>query len=165
LDQQSFWDIIQEGKSAVMAGLQGSRWAATPSEDDPPTKASVSQDSKAISYFDDKPLPHPPSEDGELAMETPRALEFSATDKDEKEAESESETGMGQPVIEISEEEPSKEERSSDEDRLDKVGIVPGDETQRHNPADLVKPMPEPARLAPPKLRKRVSWRGKNCII
>jgi len=165
LDQQSFWDIIQEGKSAVMAGLQGSRWAATPPEDDPPAKAFVPQGSKLAGYFGEKPLPQPPSEDGELAMETPRALEFSGMDKKEHDAESEAETRMGQPVIEVSEEEPSKGEKSSDDEKLEKVATITADETQRHNPADLVKPMPEPARLAPPKLRKRVSWRGKNCII
>jgi hypothetical protein len=152
LDQQSFWDIIQEGKSAVMAGLQGSRWAATPSEDDLPVEAPVSQISQSGGYFDKKPLPQPPSEDGELPVETPKAAQFNGVVRDEQETESETEPRREPPVIEISEEEPPKEDRTNDD-------------TQQHNPADLVKPMPEPARLAPPKLRKRVSWRGKNCII
>jgi hypothetical protein len=152
LDQQSFWDIIQEGKSAVMAGLQGSRWAATPSEDHLPVEAPVSQISQSGSYFDKKPLPQPPSEDGELPAETPKAAEFNGVVRNEQETESQTELRREPPVIEISEEEPQTEERANDG-------------TQQHNPADLVKPMPEPARLAPPKLRKRVSWRGKNCII
>lgn len=130
-----------------MAGLGASRWAATPSGDDPQMEAPVTQESISAGYFDDKPLPQPPSEDGELPVETPRAAEFNGIERSEKEADSEIKPWTEQPVIEVSEEEPSK------------------DETQQHNPADLVKPMPEPARLAPPKLRKRVSWRGKNCII
>lgn len=165
LDQQSFWDIIQEGKSAVMAGLQGSRWAATPSEDESPMKASVSQDAKSSGYFDGKPLPQPPSEDDELAIETPRALEFSNIEKKEQMVDSATNLRMDQPVIEVSEDEPNKEGKSSEVEILEKVESAFRNDTQQHNPADLVKPMPEPARLAPPKLRKRVSWRGKNCII
>lgn len=131
---------MQETKVSDMAGLTASRWAATPSEEDEhPFIAPLPEKQKIPGYFDEKPLPAPPSEDDELPAETPRATEDSGAEKTEAESE--------QPSIEISEEEPSKAE------------------TEEHNPADLVKPIPEPTRLAPPKLRKRVSWRGKNCII
>jgi hypothetical protein len=167
LDQQSFWDILQEGKSAVMAGLQASRWAATSSEDDPRAKAPVSLDLKSLGYFGEKPLPQPPSEDGELPMETPKAGEFQGIKKEEPEAETETEREppMEQPVIHVSEEEPTMGESSIDNARPAMKEDPAHAETQKHNSADLAKPIPEPARLAPPKLRKRVSWRGKNCII
>ena len=153
LDQQSFWDILQETKEPDMSGLQASRWAATPSEDDSPVKAPVWEDSKPAGYFNEKPLPQPPGEDDELPIETPRAAEDSGVEKiepemeQEQEQEQEREQEKEQPSIEVSEEEPSKD--------------VP----QEQKPADIVKPAPEVGRLAPPKLRKRVSWRGKNCII
>ncbi|TLD06807.1 hypothetical protein E2P81_ATG10666, partial [Venturia nashicola] len=166
LDQQSFWDILQEGKSADMAGLQASRWADTP-EEDAPFKAPEWPTAKAAGYFDGKPLPQPPSEDDELPMETPRAAEFNGIEKKEqeveKEVESEKEPETEPPAIEISDEEPR--EAGHKEDESSGKEEITGDETQLHNPADLVRPIPEPARLAPPKLRKRVSWRGKNCII
>jgi hypothetical protein len=149
LDQQSFWNILQETKEPNMSTLQSSRWAATPSEEETPVKAPVWQDSTTAGYFDGKPLPQPPSEDDELPVETPRAAEDSGIEKTEPEPEQQQEQEPEQqpPSIEVSEEEPIKD--------------VP----QEQKPADLVKPMPEVARLAPPKLRKRVSWRGKNCII
>jgi hypothetical protein len=132
-----------------MSTLQASRWAATPNEDETPVKAPVWQDSTTAGYFDGKPLPQPPSEDDELPIETPRAAEDSGVEQAGPETEQEPEQAQEQqpPSIEVSEEEPIKE--------------VP----QEQKPADLVKPIPEVARLAPPKLRKRVSWRGKNCII
>ena len=151
LDQQSFWNILQETKEPNMSSLQASRWAATPTEEETPVKAPVWQDSTTAGYFDGKPLPHPPSEDDELPVETPRAAEDSGVEKAEpepdQEQEPEQEPEQQLPSIEVSEEELIKD--------------VP----QEQKPADLVKPMPEIARLAPPKLRKRVSWRGKNCII
>jgi hypothetical protein len=149
LDQQSFWNILQETKEPNMSTLQSSKWAATPSEEETPVKAPVWHDATSAGYFDGKPLPQPLSEDEELPIATPRAAGDSGVEKTEPETVLEQDQRQGQqpPSIEVSEEEPTK------------------DVLQEQKPADLVKPIPEVARLAPPKLRKRVSWRGKNCII
>ncbi|KAM0723286.1 hypothetical protein Q7P37_001487 [Cladosporium fusiforme] len=144
LDQQSFWNTLLEEKTTDMSGLGASRWANTPSEDEGPTKADAPMDSMVSSYFDEKPLPMPPVEEDELPVETPRAEEFRHTNTE-------------QPAIEISEEKPCGEETKEDSPAEEK----PVEE----NPGDFIKPLPEPTRLAPPRLRKRVSWRGKNCVI
>lgn len=146
LDQQSFWNILQEEKVTDMAGLQASRWAATPSEDESPAKMSAMHDSKNPGYFDEKPLPAPPADDENAEEDTTQDQANSGAENTAAEPVA-PEKRTEPPSIEVSENEHSKSE------------------SEQRNPADLAKPLPEPARLAPPKLRKRVSWRGKNCII
>lgn len=130
-----------------MSGLQASRWAATPSEDEGQTKVGAPQDSMVSSFFDEKPLPKPPVEEDEMPAETPKAEDFDDAHKKSPET----------PSIEVSEEKPS-EEKTTEEKPVE-------EKSQEKKPADLSKPLPESTRLAPPRLRKRVSWRGKNCVI
>lgn len=181
LDQQSFWETLRAGESDDMATLMESRWAATPEPSNVnPMEADVSEKKEEVvepksmmsSRWADTPEPEEElemmREAGKQAAEKPSEIdtkvEVSKKEEPPKEEEKHDEQSSQENGT-------SKESDATHSPSLETVVSGAADEissaqgslkaTEEISPVETV----NITRLEPPRLKKRVSWRGRNIVI
>lgn len=188
LDQQSFWETLRETRTDEMAGLLESRWAATPEpsaeqQGQATAKKSKPEEGVFASRWADTPEPSPERQ--------PKAPQEEQETSDGGPA-SETDAGAGNPADQVEDVEERREEQavamsSGDAGNLGDQRVTPPIE-QPESEVKIVEPSVDfakqmgtangqavgwahtdaasPAnRLDAPKLKKRVSWKGKNIVI
>ncbi|KXL49442.1 hypothetical protein M433DRAFT_132612 [Acidomyces richmondensis BFW] len=146
LDQQSFLEALREGQSDDMSGLFASRWADTPppeeSEQDKNIRNQGAVDTNVINKRDENirspqsPLPDPPALVGLPEEQGNMKLEGSPVE------EAVAAGGVG-----------TLEQQGHD---INKNGIVQSNASALKSGSK---------HLEPPRFRRKVSWRGKTCIV
>lgn len=194
LDQQTFWHILRESRRDNMSGMQASRWAATPpvaeipetethASDDPILDTRKSEEQRSALEDDAQSLKGVEAAGFPAASNksTPEAYEQNEPEKEETVHDTlpledlvpgEKERKAPQVTTVVGNAPESKAEADGGDGRPSELMRTPTLEVTTVPTSgapgshDNAIPTPsEPARLEPPRLRKRVSWRGKKFII
>ncbi|KXT15164.1 hypothetical protein AC579_7936 [Pseudocercospora musae] len=151
LDQQSFWDTLREGREEDMSSLFASRWAATPEPvADHPLQLPHSADKQDVepegqSESESESQPNE-SLSSRWAATPPVASRWADTPEPEEQEQNLADQASAAP-------QPS--------DDIPHV-LRPGAGAAHTQASPHARPV---STLEPPRLKKRVSWRGKNIVI
>lgn len=190
LDQQSFWNTLREKRSSDMATLFDSRWAATlpPDVDSSLKRAHEEKQGMLSSRWADadesETLPAQPNPDASRAQKSVDGVFASRWADTPEPQESEQQKQLGaQDVVGKTESTGANRLPETQNEVEDKVSVLKpaagpttatGDPSGVSNATDATvqpvqayigAPPTSPTRLQPPRLKKRVSWRGKNIVI
>lgn len=179
LDQQSFWETLRGGNTVDMSSLMESRWAATPEPSQanpmesvqPVKEAEVSEPQSLMSSrWADTPEPEdePFKEKEQQHVGNAEKKEENASNKaDRRESLAQRENGTDtragatQAVDQAVAGKNTAQQNSNAQ-----VGIeVAEDPSSGQANEANVEQVVNTARLEPPRLKKRVSWRGRNIVI